>query len=323
MSGQLTRDQRCQIGALMSIGAKQKDVAAVVGVHPSTISRELRRNKSRRRLWHCGKEAHEQTSARRHRPAPRITALVRGEVIRLLQEQDWTPQAISERLRQERNVRVSHEWICRMLLADQAHGGELHKLLPCAGKRRKRRGVPETRGRIPDRAPIGQRPTAANERSEIGHWEGDAIIGARHQGAIVTMAERKSRFFVAACAKRKTKALVGDALRTCMAEHKDRCSTITFDNGREFAGHAAVGGALQATTYFADPYSSWQRATNEWLNRRLRRHFPKGRSLTNATKRELDAALHKINRHPMKVLGWKTPFEAYYGVTQQLTRNCV
>ena len=94
-------------------------------------------------------------------------------------------------------------------------------------------------------------------KSRGAHWENDdTIIGARHQGTILTVAERKSKFFAAACAKRKTKALVGDALRQCMGPHKQRCSTITFDNGREFAGHAEVGAALRADAFFADPYSS-------------------------------------------------------------------
>ena len=129
-----------------------------------------------------------------------------------------------------------------------------------------------------------------------------------------TAADRRSRFFVAAYAGRKTKDAVGAALR--------RCRTLTFDNGPEFAGHVAVGEALGAETYFADPYSSWQRGTNEWLNGRLRRHFPKGTPLLGVTDAALQSALDKINSKPMKVLGWRTPHEAYYGVSQKLTRIC-
>ena len=322
MHSQLTQEQRCQIEALVSTGAKQMVIAAILGVHPSTVCRELARNRAKGRRGYCAKGAQKQASARRRRPARRISEAVRSEVVHLMRERDWSPQMISERLRKERGVKVSHEWIYQMLLADQASGGTLHKMLPFAGKRRKRRGVPETRGRIPDRISIGERPAEANERSELGHWEADTVVGARHCGAIVTAAERKSRFFVAASAGRKTKSQVNEGLNRCMGKHKNRCASITFDNGREFAGHGEVGRKLQADTFFADPYSSWQRGTNEWLNRRLRRYFPKGTSLADVTDADLNKALAKINRCPMKVLGWKTPCEAYYGVERKLTRNC-
>ena len=133
-----------------------------------------------------------------------------------MREKGWTPQAISERLWLERDIQVSHEWICQMILADQAKGGELHRHLPGSRKRRKRRGVPETRGRIPNRAPIRERPAEANDRSETGHWEGDTVVGARHKGVIVTIAERKSRFLEGAVAGRKTKPQVSDAVLRCM-----------------------------------------------------------------------------------------------------------
>ena len=107
-----------------------------------------------------------------------------------------------------------------------------------------------------------------------------------------------------------------------VAPHKSFCRSLTFDNGLEFAGHLEVGSALGAETFFADPYSSWRRGTNEWLNGRLRRHFPKGMPLTSVTDGEIQAALDKINSKPMKVLGWRTPHEACYGVSQTLTRIC-
>lgn len=168
---------------------------------------------------------------------------------------------------------------------------------------------------------IAQRPQEADERSALGHWEGDTIIGARHQGVIATMAERKSRFLVARCAGVKTKSAVGAAVRTAMLPHKARCSTMTFDNGREFAGHEEIAPALDARTFFADPYASYQRGTNENLNGILRRFFPKGESLAHVTETQLQDAVRLINNRPLKVLGWKTPHEAYYGETNRLTRE--
>ena len=323
MHSQLTQEQRCQIEALVSSGSTQKDIACILKVHPSTMSRELNRNATARGRGYCAKEAQNKAEGRRRKPPPRIRASVKREVARLMREKGWTPQAISERLKRERGVLVSHEWICRMIEQDKKNGGDLHQLLPCSRKRRKRRGVPETRGGIPDRTPIQERPAEADDRSELGHWEGDTVTGARHKGVIVTVAERKTRFLEASVAGRKTKPQVSDAMMRCMRKHKARCESITFDNGREFAGHGEVGRKLSAGTFFADPYSSWQRGTNEWLNRRLRRHFPKGTSLEHVTEEKLKKALHQINRFPMKVLDWMTPYEAYCGVVQTLTRNCV
>ena len=101
------------------------------------------------------------------------------------------------------------------------------------------------------------------------------------------------------------------------------CRELARNRAKRRRGYCAKDARKQADTFFADPYSSWQRGTNEWLNRRLRRYFPKGTSLADATDADLNKALAKINRCPMKVLGWKTPCEAYYGVERKLTRNCV
>ena len=232
MHSQLTREKRCQIDALVSNGATQSEIAAILQVHPSTVCCELQRNAKGRGKGYCAKEAQSKTDGRRRKPPPRIPASAKREVERLMREKGWTPQAISERLKLERGIQVGHEWICQMTLADQAKGGDLHRLLSGSRKRWKRRGVPKTRGRIPDRTPIHERPAKANDRSETGHWQGDTVVGAKHKDVIVTLAERKSRFLAAAVAGRKTKAQVSDAMMRCMRKHKARCESITFDNGR-------------------------------------------------------------------------------------------
>ena len=293
------------------------------GVRQSTISRELGRNGPESRF--CGHRADlaaVKALLRRRRPPPRIKDSVWNEVERLLIERDWSPQRISRRLLAEQGVRVSHESICGRLLQDKRNGGGLFRHPPCAGRRRKRMGAAERRGRIPNRQPIQVRPKAADDRSREGDWECDMVVGAKRKGVLATAAERRSRFFAAAYAGRRTKDAVRGALRRCLAPHKSRCRSITFDNGLEFAGHPEVGSALGAETFLADPHSSWRRGTNERLNGRLRRHFPKGTALTGVTDGEIQSALDKINSKPMKVLGWRTPHEAYYGVSQTLTRIC-
>ena len=255
---QLTHDQRCRIEVLNASGSTQAQIAKRVGVSQSTISRELGRNAPESAACgHHADSAQAKAVLRRHRPPPRIKPSVWREVGRLLLDGPLSPEQISARLLKEQGVRVSHEAIYGWLLQDKRAGGRLFTYLPCAGKRRKRMGAQERRGRIPDRRPIQERPKAADDRSRDGDWECDTMVGARHQGVFATAADRRSRFFVAAYAGRKTKDAVGAALR--------RCRTLTFDNGLEFAGHVALG----ADTYFADPYSSWQRGTNEWLNGRF------------------------------------------------------
>ena len=311
---QLTRGQRCRVEALKASGFTQAQIAERVGVRQSTISRELGRNgPESRSCGHRADLAAAKELLRRRRPPPRIKDSVWNEVERLLIERDWSPQRTS-RLLVEQGVRVSHESICGRPLQDKRNGGGLFRHPPCAGRRRKRMGAAERRGRIPNRQPIQVRPKAADDRSREGDWECDTVVGAKRKGVLATAAERRSRFFAAAYAGRRTKDAVRGALR--------RCRSITFDNGLEFAGHPEVGSALGAETFFADPYSSWRRGTNEWLNGRLRRCFPKGMPLTSVTDGEIQAALDKINSKPMKVLGWRTPHEACYSMSQTLTRIC-
>ena len=320
---QLTRGQRCRVEALKASGFTQAQIAERVGVHQSTISRELGRNGPESRF--CGHRADlaaAKALLRRRRPPPRIKDPVWNEVERLLIERDWSPQRISRRLLAEQGVRVSHESICGRLLQDKRNGGGLFRHPPCAGRRRKRMGAAERRGRIPNRQPIQVRPKAADDRSREGDWECDTVVGAKRKGVLATAAERRSRFFAAAYAGRRTKDAVRGALRRCLAPHKSFCRSLTFDNGLEFAGHPEVGSALGAETFLADPHSSWRRGTNERLNGRLRRCFPKGTALTSVTDGEIQAALDKINSKPMKVLGWRTPHEACYGMSQTLTRIC-
>ena len=253
---------------------------------PARISRELRRNGPLHDAKRCDAAlAQCLADLRRRRPSRTIPDTGWAEVRRLMEEMRWSPQEISNRLLRERGVRISHESIYQMLLRVKADGGDRYKLPPRHGKPRKRFGTGRARakGGVPGRRDIDQRPKDADERSVIGRWEGDTMCGARHSGRFATVAERKSRFLVARTAKRKTKDEVGAALIAALMEHKGRCDSITFDNGLEFAGHAAVGAALDAATYFAAPYASYQRGTNEHLNGILRRFFPKGASLADVT----------------------------------------
>lgn len=293
---QLTQHQRYQIEVGIARGCSNKEVAEDVGVHPSTVSRELRRNQSFESLWgYDARSAEHRTLQRRRRPQHQTDARILAEAIRLA-EADWSPEQVAGRLRLEHGVTFSAT-ACRSRAAPDARHAHLRH-----GKPYRQRGAHEKRGRIPNKTPIGARPDAANDRSEVGHWEGDTMIGKGHRGVLVTLTDRNSRLTLAAPAARKTKDAVGARLVEMLAEQRGagRCRTLTLDNGMEFAGHEAVAEKTRAAVFFADPYASWQRGTNENGNGLLRECFPKQRPLAQVSQAEVKDAVDRLNHRPRK-----------------------
>ncbi len=181
-------------------------------------------------------------------------------------------------------------------------------LLALPEKKRKRyAGGHDRRGQIPDRRSIAERPESIERRAHVGHWEGDSVIGAAHQHAIVTLVERKSGYAVVAKVHRKTSEQVSTAIIKRLTPPASRAKTITFDNGKEFASHKLIDQSLGQTTYFADTFASWQRGSNENYNGLLRQYIPKNRHLSTATDEELKIIEDRLNHRPRKRLGFKTP----------------
>ena len=162
------------------------------------------------------------------------------------------------------------------------------------------------------RRPIHERPANVELRRTVGHWEGDTVIGAGHKQAIVTLVERKSGYAVLMKVNHKTSELVSSAVIKKLEPIRDRVKTITFDNGKEFAEHARIDEALGSTTYFADPFSSWQRGSNENFNGLLRQYIPKKRPLSTVTDEELKMIERRLNNRPRKRLGFKTPNQVFH-----------
>ena len=190
---------------------------------------------------------------------------------------------------------------------DKAQGGTLYKNLRCQKKKRKRYATgQQRRGQIVDRRPIQARPASVESRRQVGHWEGDTVIGVGHNQAIVTAVERKSGFTVLAKVTQKTAEEVSKALVRGLGPFAKLVKTLTYDNGKEFAAHAIVDRALGLTANFADPYSSWQRGSNENLNGLLRQYIPKKRPLSTVTEEELKIIQDLLNHRPRKRLGLKT-----------------
>ncbi|WP_445778833.1 IS30 family transposase [Shewanella sp.] len=302
----LSQTERYQIYALMKPGQNLKTIAQILGRHQSTISREVLRNSGLRGYRPRQAEILCQQRAQASRNAFQIDHRTRALVAERLNLQ-WSPEQIAA------SLPVSHETIYRHVYADKALGGVLWKQLRCQKKKRKRYASGrDRRGQIVGRRPIAERPACVETRSQVGHWEGDTVIGAGHKQAIVTLVERKSGFAVLSHVTRKTSDLVSQAIITSLAPLAQRVRTVTYDNGKEFADHAVVDEALKSTAYFADPFASWQRGSNENFNGLLRQYIPKKRPLSTVTADELKMIQDRINHRPRKRLGFKTPYEVFH-----------
>lgn len=295
---------------------KQKDslnrIARELGRSQSTLSRELARNTGLRgyRYQQADKKAKQ-----RHQEKPKaikLSVALAGTINTLL-EQDWSPEQISGRLKEEGKDTVCHETIYQHVLKDKRVQGKLHLHLRRHTKKYRQRygGKTGSVKGIPHRVDIDERPEVVNQRERLGDWEADTMIGKGHKGVLVTLDERKSKLRLALPVARKTAEAVTGGLITLLSAFKTWVHTVTFDNGKEFANHEAVAKAIGCKTYFAKPYHSWERGQNENANGLLRQYFPKTMGLLDVTTQQVLEAVHKLNSRPRKCLGFKTPYEVF------------
>jgi transposase, IS30 family len=305
---QLTREQRYRIYALRKAAHNRTEIAPILGVHKSTVGRELSRNSGQR--GYRPKQAEGLARARQqagHRP--RITP----EAWRLtesLVRREWSPEQVSGRLKLEGRPAPSHERIYQHIYADKRAGGTLHLHLRCRKRRRKRHGSYDRRGQLRGRVSITERPQVVERKGRVGDWEADTIIGRHHQGAIVSVVERKSKLTRLAKVERNTAGAVG---RELTAQLKSLAvKTITSDNGREFALHQQVARQLSADFYFAHPYASWERGLNENTNGLVGQYFPKRADFSKITDKQINRVVERLNNRPRKTLGYQTPNEVFF-----------
>jgi transposase, IS30 family len=307
---QLTHEQRYQIKALLQTGHKKAEIARTLSVHKSTINREISRNSGHR--GYRPKQAHQKAIAHRQgKSRTRITPTHWSLVDEKLRE-DWSPEQISGRLKEEK-IFISHEHIYQHVYADKKEGGTLWRHLRRPKKYRKRAGGRDRRGKIPNRRGIEERSAFVDQRSRIGDWEADLILGANHQGVAVTLTERKSRFTLLRTLDGKHAKPVREAI-VDLLKWDPRTKTITFDNGKEFSEHEQIAEALNVDCFFANPYASWERGTNENTNGLIRQYLPKDRNLKNVSTAEELKIMDKLNQRPRKCLGFKTPYEVFFGL---------
>jgi IS30 family transposase len=313
---QITSEERYILATLRRQGFNQSEIARELGRHRSSICRELKRNSARFDGCYRPSKAVERTAGRRSR-SRRNQRFSRADLQRVeaLLRQWWSPRQISGRLRLDGTLSISHETIYRHVWRDLRCGGSLHTFLRGARKqRRKRYGAYDSRGRLAGKRHISERPPAAEQRSEIGHWEIDTVIGTGSRHCLVSTVDRKSGYLLIGKLKARTKEHTNRRVLRLMRRHPHRFKTFTADNGTEFHDYAHVERATGVTFYFATPHRSWERGTNENTNGLIRQFIPKGMSMTKISQQDCNAVARLINNRPRERLGFKTPQECFNAI---------
>jgi IS30 family transposase len=304
---QLAQEQRYQIYTLLKIGKTEAKIANFLGVHRSTINREIKRNKGKK--GYRPKQAQEMAVGRIKRNINRIKAEEWEEVNKRLAF-DMSPEQISNDLKKKK-IKISHERIYQYIYADKRNGGTLHTHLRCQKKYRKRTGSYDRRGKIPNAVSIEKRPEEIEKRERLGDWEGDTIVGNKHKGAILTLVDRKSGYTLMGQLNKREAQLAAD-MAVVLLNSVPHVETLTVDNGKEFAKHEDIKNKAKIDVYFAHPYASWERGTNENTNGLIRQYLPKHRRLDNVTDDEISFIMHRLNHRPRKRLDYRTPHEVFF-----------
>lgn len=311
---QLTLKERYHICTLLQKGTSQKSIAQSIGVHPSTISREIKRNFDDYTQMYDYITAHTNTQIRhKNKPKHSVFTEVIKRYVRNKLKEEWSPEQIAGRIRMDIGLYISHESIYQFIYTNKSTGGRLYRHLRHKNKKyHKRSHAYQKRGILIDRVMIDQRPKVVEKKKRIGDLEIDTVIGKDHIGALVTVVDRKSKFsMIKKVETRKAKA-VTKALIEMLMPIKPILKTITSDNGKEFAYHKEVSAALETDFYFAHPYHSWERGLNEHTNGLIRQYLPKKTDFSQISKEEIITIQNKLNHRPRKVLGYRTPYEVFF-----------
>lgn len=307
-------EQRCEIARRRQTGQSLRQIAAALDCAPSSVARELKRNASTDgyRPAYAGQQAH----ARRWRGSKLLRDSSLQELVLERLRLGWAPQTVSARLAQDQGRRISHETIYRFIAAQIARTNDYawRHYLPQAKSKRGWRGrkggspVDHIQGRVP----LSQRPAAAADRTQPGHWEADLMLFSLYGQAALALHERSSRLTALVRQPSKAAAPVADCLYALLAPLPKRLRrTLTFDNGTEFALHHRVRDQLGIQTYFCDPHAPWQKGGVENAIGRLRRWLPRKTNLANLPPDALIHLAFLYNHTPRKCLGFRTPAEVF------------
>ena len=314
----LTCDQRVELGALLRLGHKKSQIADQIGVHRCTIVREIERNGHTNQSGYNARVAEAKAKARRRTANRRRYRIVPGSFLAQYCESalryGLVPEQIAGRLRFVLGGSViSCETIYRWIYLDRP---DLRPLLRSSKHPYRRRRGTNARyiKREQDRKRrIWQRPEDIELRLFLGDWEGDTVHGGSHEGYIATLVERVSGYLLARKLEFNTAEAFREAVELMFKDMPVRLRrTLTLDNGSEMNEFEVLEENTGTTVYFAQPYHSWERGTNENTNGLLRQYFPKKQSMATVTQEDVDRAVQRLNTRPRKRLGYQSPHTVFH-----------
>jgi transposase, IS30 family len=315
---QLTYKERVTLSVLRHQGLSIRSIAGLMGRHFSTLYRELDRNRC-----HITDGAYRPSKAQRRTRARRSRSRRNLHyshtdflLVRKLLKRKWSPEQIVGHIRRFKLMdrRLSHETIYQYIWRDKANGGNLWKYLRQSSKqRRKRYRAYDSRGRLANKRHISERPASVETRRYKGHWEIDTVFGKGSNHCIVTLLERKSGYVIIGKLPNKSTHSLNKKVSRLIRRHPEYFKTITADNGTEFHQYKQIEEQCGVTFYFANPYHSWERGSNENVNGLIRQYLPKNKSMESLNQRQCDYIALQLNQRPRKRHNYKTPEELFYG----------
>lgn len=312
---QLTQDERYLIARCQAAGRTQREIAQVLGRAASTISREVRRNATTHDGRYRAEKAHSYAVARRRRcrRGPHFDVAVYRLIDAGLRRR-WSPDQVLGHYRAQGYAMPSLETVYRRLREDKRQGGPLHRYTRILSKMgRKRYRSRPARGVLLGKPHISERPADVETRAVPGHWEGDTVMGTGSSHCLLTLVERSTGFTVIKKLAARNKTEVRRAVQRAVSCRPQSFKTVTFDNGTEFHDYKVIEQRAGVRCYFATPYHSWERGSNENLNGLVRQYLPKGMCLKHITQKDCDRIAKELNTRPRKRYGYKTPEQMLLG----------
>ena len=314
----LTKEQRYQIKAYLNCGKSKDFIAKTLKVDTSTIYREIKRNSKNRGSYNAN-FAHELYTERKERFASnrKFTPSIEKYVREKIEQEQWSPEQIVGYCKSKGVSMVSHERIYAYIREDKRQGGNLYRHLRHQLKHRKR-PVSGKQQTIKDRVSIDLRSDIINNKLRFGDWEIDLIIGKDRKGAILTIVERTTAFFLMEKLPfGKNAEQLAKTVIQILLPYKAFVHSITSDNGTEFAAHKKISSKLLTAFFFAHPYSSWERGLSEYTNKLVRQYIPKKSIFELYDDQKIKEIQYKINRRPRKNLNYQTPKNIFYKFVNQ------
>lgn len=313
----ISNEERFFIHTSLRQGCSQADIARALGRSASTICREIKRSMWPRSIIYCYEWAlmfkRWRMQSKQRKRVQKITEDIGRLIVELIRN-FLSPEQVSSYLKKHYEVSISHETIYQFIYSDPDRKAALKPFLRMGRKsRRKKYGSGARASLIPNRVSIEDRPAIVDQKSRLGDWECDTVIGSDRKTVLVTLVDRRSLFTLSSKVARKTARNVSNAIIRLLTPYKDLVHTLTFDNGVEFIEHGRIAKALNACTFFAHPYSSWERGINENTNGLLRQFFPKGTDFRKISYKAVYEAVDLLNKRPRKTRDYLSPNELFLG----------